>query len=185
MGLIARSATAYLAVLKKLLPRGRAWAAAPDSDMEKVLLGVADEAATADADILAMADQFIPDKAGDDLELWESALALPEPEVVQYGITQTTDVRAEVVKTKLAMVGNLGSDFYTEVLASYGVTASFATLYTPGLYAGGPCNTPCGVLANAFYVGITIQPTALDHGFIEALMRRLLPAYVIPIYTYL
>ncbi len=115
----AFSAEDFVSAMQALLPSGRAWAREPDSNLFKLLLGLAliYEAQTA-RDNFLLVDAF-PATATELLTEWELTLGLPDP---CHGPSPTLEQRRDSVVQKLTALGGQSVPYFIAVAAKLGYT---------------------------------------------------------------
>lgn len=114
---MSRTASDYKALLKKLLPKGKAWAVGNGSTFDKLLDAKAQEYARIDADIIRFINNVFPQTTVDFLEDWERLVGIPK-ECLQRGDDPQT--RREDIVAALSVQGNLSRQHYIDLAKRLG-----------------------------------------------------------------
>lgn len=114
----------YTRLLKRLLPRGKAWLAEPGSDLEKLLEGTAVELERVDdrasIDLLNEAD---PSTTNELITDWERVTGIPDGCIVQE---TTLPKRREQVLSKLSARGGQSPQFFIDLAEQLGFTITIS-----------------------------------------------------------
>lgn len=120
---MASGVTSYQNALLALLPRGVAWSKDTDSELGKLMAGIAEEFARIDERAQALLDESLPSRASETFEEWESEYGLPDP---CSGIDPTFQERLTALLQTYKMQGGQSRAFFIEVAAlmGYDITVS-------------------------------------------------------------
>ena len=109
----------YLAALKALMPRGRAWPRGADTTQSAVLNGLVEVYEDTNEDANTLLVESFPATAGEMLPEWELSLGLPGA----YGVTPgTTAGRQAAVVAALTDTGGQSISFFINLAANLGFT---------------------------------------------------------------
>lgn len=92
----------YATALRRLLPRGRVWSAAPGTVQSVVLEALAQMPARLDADAVALLVDVFPTTTVNLVEEWESSLGLPDP---CLGADPTLAQRRAQIRARITAAG--------------------------------------------------------------------------------
>ncbi len=121
---------AYARTLLDLLPPGSAWTRESDSNVQKLLLGIAVELERIDQRGLDLIEESDPRTADETIEQWEDMVGLPDERVPE--IPATLALRRFAVTQKLVARGGQNEAFFIALAAACGYTLQPAgTLATP------------------------------------------------------
>lgn len=116
------SATDYRRQLQQLLPQGAAWPREPEAVLTALLDGLAAELARADAYLVELVDQMLPDTTTDLLAEWEAITGLPG--ACSDEVRTTPEARRTDIMGKLAASGGASRAYFIQIAATYGVEVS-------------------------------------------------------------
>lgn len=136
---MAMSVEQYQAALLALLPKGDAWPTDLDSDMAKLMHGIAEEFARIDARAEDQLRESHPSSAAEMFEEWEHQYALPLPCITDE---QTMVERRAALVQAYQAHGGQSRAFFIAVAAALGFTITideFIPMHA-GCLAGAPCN---------------------------------------------
>lgn len=112
-----RAEDAYARQFAQLLPRGAAWAFAPDGPMARLLFALASEYARIDSRALDLREEADPRTALELLPDWERVAALPD---TCTGAPDEVSERQAALHQKLAGVGGQNRAAFVEIAARLG-----------------------------------------------------------------
>jgi uncharacterized protein YmfQ (DUF2313 family) len=146
----------YAEVLADLLPRGFAWPRDPDSVIQRVMRGLAEEFARVtarDCDLLAEA---YPCGATETLPDWERITGLPDP---CTGPLPTIQQRRAAVCAKLGAAGGADEEYFKRLAAALGYEIEIET-FRPFLASHNHANEPLYGPEWAFVWHVTVISTS-------------------------
>jgi uncharacterized protein YmfQ (DUF2313 family) len=113
------TATDYLAELQGLIPQGAAWPRDVNTNVTRLLYGLAEECARVDgrADQLLYEDD--PRVTSEMLDDWERAFGLPDPCVTD---AQSIAQRRRSLVTRITTIGGQSRQYFIDLAASLGST---------------------------------------------------------------
>ena len=185
------NAEAHARVLKKLLPPGKLWNLLPDSVLSLLFLGFGDELSRVDGRGAALIEETDPRTATETLSDWESALGLPDADILS--VPSTTAERRLAVTQKFIRRGGQRPAYFLQLVAAAGyIGANTITEGYAGTVARSWGNTKCndllrgGEWAHVWEVNVAAPPgAALSHAELEAVIRRAAPAHTVAVFNYL
>lgn len=123
MGLSSPTAveSSYAEQLRSLLPPGRAWGPSPDSNLRKLLLGMAGELARVHGRAGDLRREGDPRATVELLEDWETFLGLPSP---CTGPLEGLEARRGAVLARLLEQGGQSPAYFVELAASLGFSVT-------------------------------------------------------------
>jgi len=104
-------------LLRRLLPRGAAWAEGVSATLDAVRLGLGDEIARWYARVRDLRTEQHPGTATETLADWEAALGLPDP---SWGSPTTTAARQATAWARLTATGGAYAAYYARVASRFG-----------------------------------------------------------------
>jgi len=107
----------YVRLLKSLLPKGKLWEIAEQSNFTKLLEGMALEFTRLHARSLQLINEVDPRTSVELINEWETVTGLPDPCV---NLTQTLQQRRLAVVEKLTRLASLSPRYYIEVANALG-----------------------------------------------------------------
>lgn len=111
------TAADYTAMLRRLLPRGIIWTAAPGANLTRILAAFAEELARLEGDAERLLRELDPQQTLEALEDWEDELGLPdECSQSDAGVA----ARRDAVVKKLQCGGFMNEAYYVELARSLG-----------------------------------------------------------------
>lgn len=110
-------ATAYADQLRALLPPGAAWPNDPDSNLGRLLGGIAEELARIDARADVLLDEADPRSALELLADWERVAGLPD---ACFGQPDNVPERQVAVTSRITSVGGQSRAYFISLAASLG-----------------------------------------------------------------
>lgn len=113
----AHTATEYAAMLRKLLPRGIIWTAAPASNLASLLAAFGEELARLEGEAERLLRELDPQQSLEALEDWEEELGLPD-ECSPEGAGVAA--RRDAIVKKLQRGGFMNEAYYVELDRSLG-----------------------------------------------------------------
>ena len=150
---MARNSKDYLRLLQSLLPRGKVWTRALNARLTEYLYAEADELARIDDRAQVLLRERNTLYTTELIEDHENELGLPDECTRDYDLVLTE--RRKAVNAKLTATGGQHKQYYIDIAAAYGYTASI-TEYSP-LWCGiGACGDGIGPIENIFYWKLTI-----------------------------
>jgi len=111
----------YLAQLQALLPRGAAWTREPDTDLTKLLHGLADELARVDERCDQLLKEMDPRTVTEMISDWETTYGLPDP---CTGPLETLAERRAALAAKVSAIGQASPAYFITLAASIGYTVT-------------------------------------------------------------
>lgn len=114
---MASSIEHYQHALLALLPKGVAWTKDPDSQLGKLMAGIAEEFTRIDQRAVEILNESLPSQAIETFEEWEAEYGLPDP---CSGIDPTFQERLIALIQTYKMRGGQSRDFFIEVAATMG-----------------------------------------------------------------
>lgn len=175
-------AYAYARQLKQLLPRGILWALESDSELSKLLLGIADELVRVDGRGVALLEEWDPRTADETLADWERALGL----IPADGATAAA--RRLQAAMKLVARGGQTSAYFKALAERLGFTVSIAQtddyVWTMTVTVG---TAPFAVRTQDFRAGIARAGDTLQSWTIPELedeINRAKPAHTRALFAY-
>lgn len=195
---MAHSIEEYAALLKNLLPPGKAFPREPGTDLEKVLLGCAAEFERVEARGDELAIDVNPLDTNELLPDWERSAGLPD--TCSGVLENTLQGRRAALIAKLTSTGGQSEAYFIEVAKNLGYEITISTFnpFRVGLSAVGDAltneawqyaweiNAPETTVVS-FRVGLSAVGEALrtwGNGALECKIRQLAPAHTVPIFTY-
>lgn len=131
-------ASDYAQAVRKLFPRGKAWAAGIGSLFDNFLNAIGASVYILHAAAINLVDSEInPFSTASLMPLWENDFGLPDPCV---GTGQTLDQRRQALLARITDPGGLNAGRYIALAASIGVDITVST-FTPAQMGSG-CGTP-------------------------------------------
>lgn len=195
---MAHSVDEYTALLKSLLPPGRAFSRDSGTNMEIFLSGAAVEFSRVEGRADTLARDVNPVDTSELLMDWERVAGLPDR--CSAELETTLQGRRAAVVAKLASIGGQSIAYLIEVAAALGFTitiTNFRPFEVGRSRVGEALTNGSWVFAwrvNAPAVTITSFRTGLSavgeplrvwgNGILECKLRSLAPAHTIPIFTY-
>lgn len=107
----------YRDLLIKLLPRGRAWLAEPESFLYKLCWSFGEELARADARIATLLRETDPKTATETLSDWEKEYGLPDSCSI---IADTIEGRRRDLRAKITAVGGQAAEYFEDIFTEAG-----------------------------------------------------------------
>lgn len=188
----------YAALLKNLLPPGTAFPREPGTDLEKVLLGCAEELSRVESRADQLAIDVNPLDTTELLPDWERAAGLPDK--CSGVLEETIQGRRAALIAKLTSTGGQSEAYFIEVAKSLGYEITIRTFnpFRVGLSAVGDALTNEAwqfaweikapeTTVVYFRVGMSAVGEALrtwGNDALECKIRQLAPAHTVPIFTY-
>ena len=111
----------YVRLLKSLLPKGKLWEIAEQSNFKKLLEGMALEFARLHTRARQLIKEVDPRSTVELINEWETLTGLPDPCV---SLTQTLQQRRLAVVEKLTRIASLSPRYYIEVANALGYEVS-------------------------------------------------------------
>lgn len=188
------SADDFVSAMQRLLPRGHVWPRDPDSNLYKLLLGLAliCEAQTGRANYL-LEDAF-PRSTTELLSEWEATLGLPDP---CLGPLPTLEQRRDGVVQKLTALGGQSVAYFIDMAAKLGYTVTITEFapWTVGLPLGPIYGTAWAYAWRINAPEETVEPFRVTSGvgeplaawgneLLECVMNDLKPAHTILQFAY-
>lgn len=177
-------AAAYARQLKQLLPRGSLFALESDSNLSKLLLGIADELARIDGRAEDLVNEWDPRTCDDTIEDWERVL----------GVTPASGVslaaRRLLVSTMITAQGGSTKAYFAAVAAALGfsVTVVRTAVHTWTMTVDlSESTTEFALESTDFRAGIARAGDPLSSWRIPALedvINRLKPAHTLALFVY-
>lgn len=186
---MSMNATQHREALAAHMPPGQAFTRRNDSNLMKLLHGIADSLETFTDDADGAINERIPDTISDGygLDEWENALALPEHCVLDAGVTLTETERRGAVQDKLSRSGGgLSAQYYIDMAAAYGETITIETDEAAAVCGDAICGEAvCGEIETEFVAVVrgTISSTAME-SVLECLINDRKPAHIAVIYDW-
>lgn len=115
---MALDSEAYRDLLKSLIPVGAAFPRDDDTEMHKLLHGMADELARLDARAVDLLREVLPSETIELLTDWERVAGLPDR--CNGSLELTLQGRRNVLLSKLASTGGQSPQYFIDVAASLG-----------------------------------------------------------------
>lgn len=179
--------TTYGTQLANLLPPGRLWNLEGESHLRRELLATGDEFARVAARGAALIEETDPRTATETLADWESALALPDEQVI--AIPGTTAGRRVAITQKL--VGRTGQTFddYAAWGAACGYPLISITKYAATVARSGRARSGADRSGStwAYAITITVSPAtagALSRADFERVIRHATHAHITVVFIY-
>lgn len=186
---------AYRDQLLALLPQGVVWPQHKTSVLSQVLYAFADEFARLDASINDLLKERSPLQSLALLDEWEQDYGLPEPCISPA----TSDVaRRAAILAKILAVGGYTKAFFLQVLQGYDIDAQIeefmpydvdadvdTPIYDQDWIFAWMITLPADTL-RVFTVldGVDAPLAEMGNGFVECLIKRLVPAHVFTLFNY-
>lgn len=117
MARVANTAEQYRDSLLALLPKGDAWPTEADSELAKLMLGVAEELARIDARASDLLNESHPSQAFETFEEWEQMYALPDR---CSGTDQSFQERKAALVLKYQQFGGQSREFFIAMADALG-----------------------------------------------------------------
>lgn len=195
MGAPQLTAEDFVTAMQRLLPRGRVWPRETDSNLYRLLLGlaIAYEAQTGRSNYL-LEDAF-PQTTAELLTEWEATLGLPDP---CLGPLPSIDQRRAGVVQKLTSLGGQSIAYFIDLAAKLGYTITITEFapFTVGSAVDSPIygedwayawriNAPAETV-ELFTVtsGVGDPLAAWGNELLECVMNELKPAHTILQFAY-
>lgn len=147
---MGRSALDYKGALKRLMPRGRAWTTSPDSWLDQVLYGMADELSRLDGRAYDLTDEQVPSNAEELLEEYEEDFGVIEP-------AGTIAERREILHAKNILIGRQDKQYFIDIATALGYS-TFIDEFAPFWAGYSTAGDACGDLINLFYWLMYVDP---------------------------
>jgi uncharacterized protein YmfQ (DUF2313 family) len=186
---------AYARHLKQLLPPGVAWNLEPDSNLSKLLTGIADECARIDGRGAALIDETDPRTTFELLTDWERVLGLPNPCVTTE---QTVAQRRAAVLAQVQSLGGATPAYSIVIAAALGYTITVTEfspfdvdddvdtpLYSDDWAFAWQVNGPLNTIGELGVDDDVDEPLAWwGNAALECVMVRLKPAHTLVMFSY-
>lgn len=188
----------YAALLKNLLPPGIAFPREPGTDLERVLLGCAEELSRVEARADRLAIDVNPLDTSELLTDWERAAGLPDK--CSGSLESTVQGRRAALVAKLNSTGGQSIEYFISIAEALGYTITITTFnpFRVGQSAVGDALTngawQFAWVINApettvryFRVGLSSAGEPLrswGNDTLECKIRQLAPAHTVPIFSY-
>lgn len=181
--MLSFTALDYREQLRKLVPSGLVWPVNADSNLMRLLHGMAEELARVHDRTLDLIAELDPRTTGEMLGDWERALGLPDPCAEPPATLEAR--RAEVVR-KLTKTGNQSPQFFIDVAALFGFTVTITERYDPlDLFkwrVNAPATTVTQFRAGSARAGDRLA-TWGNH-LLECVIERVKPAHTTVVFAY-
>ena len=147
-------ASPYARLLRQLLPPGRLWATAPDSNLERLLDGLGRELERIDGQAQLVPEQLDPARGSWALPDWERVLGLPDECAPP---PETLEARRAAVLGRLLSGGSLSTPFYYDLARSLGYSIAIVEGSASPFRCGeSACGDALGSEAGLFLVEVLI-----------------------------
>ncbi|MBJ7537156.1 YmfQ family protein [Marinomonas transparens] len=137
---ISEQASQYQQTLLALLPQGSAWPRNPDSELGKLMAGLAEELARIDQRALEVLNESHPSQAYETFAEWEEEYGLPDP---CSGANPSFQERLAALLQTYRMQGSQNREFFIEMASIMGYEITITEYQTSmygerfgGLYGG-------------------------------------------------
>jgi len=128
-----QTAEQYAGALRSLVPPGRIWPESLESNLELLLLGIAEEFVRLEERGHNLVDEADPRTTNEMLADWEAMVGLPD---ACHGLGATLEKRRAELVARLTSQGSLSRAFYTHIAEMLGFTVLSIDEFTPS--APGP-----------------------------------------------
>ena len=178
--------TAYLGMLRALLPPGALFEVEPGSVLSRLLEGAADELVRVGQRGADLINESDPRTATETLAEWERTLSLPDEYVTE--IPATTEGRRVAVTQKLASRGGQNLEFFTLLCEACGYPLTSLESFNSLILRAG-FRVGARVWGNEFAYAMRLNlgaaaTGALPHADFERVIRRATHSHIQVLFTY-
>ncbi len=171
----------YTMLLQQLLPSGAALDREPQSNLAKLLTGLAEEFARIDARVELLINEMHPSTISDLIDEWEASLGLPD-NCVTFDLTITD--RRDMIKGRLTATGGASQQYFIDLAASMGFTITIVipvAQHTWEIHAA--TETLQAFRAGANVAGDPLRTFGREE-ILECVMNRFKPAHTALTFVY-